>query len=165
MVRRGLKPAFSWTRTQCGPPLPLVLRETTMAIPLSVALRPLLFSVVLVSGPVLLQAQSAPATPSAEGDAAVTLTAQERARYVGTYEVETSDGLMAIHVYEEGDRLMARPEHEEEPSALIPLGEHRFRPVLADQAVITFAVENDRATSFTIVFPDERGTMVAQRRQ
>ncbi|HEX6926843.1 MAG TPA: hypothetical protein VF167_15580 [Longimicrobiaceae bacterium] len=135
-----------------------------MAIPLSGVLRPVVFSVVLVAGPALLEAQSTPTAPSAEADTAVALTAEERARYVGTYEVETSDGLMAIHVYEEGDGLMARPEHEEEPSPLIPLGEHRFRPVLADQAVITFAVENDRATSFTIVFPDERGTMVAQRR-
>lgn len=104
-------------------------------------------------------AQQAPAA-----DTPVTLTSAERAQYVGVYELDTPDGVMRINVYEEGDRLMGLPEHDNEPSTLTPLGEHRFRPVLMQEAVLTFSVEEGRAVSFAIEFPDERGTVIAFRR-
>lgn len=107
-------------------------------------------------------AQEAP--PAAAPEQTVTLTAEERARYVGIYDMETPEGAMSIRVYEEGDALLGMPEHEDEPSVLTPLGDHRFRPVLLRDAVLRFVVENDRAISFAIDFPDERGTVMAFRR-
>jgi len=104
-------------------------------------------------------AQQAPAS-----DAPVTLTSAERAQYVGVYELDTPDGVMRINVYEEGDKLMGLPEHDNEASPLTPLGEHRFRPALMQEAVLTFSVDEGRAVSFAIAFPDERGTMIAFRR-
>jgi hypothetical protein len=117
----------------------------------------LLFATAAIAG-----AQQAPADPSAA--AVAPLTQAERARYVGVYDAETPDGVMPIHIYEEGERLMGRPEHEDEPSPLTYLGEHRFVPDLMQEAILTFTIEGDRATRFTIAFPDERGTMVATRR-
>jgi hypothetical protein len=124
--------------------------------------RPLIAVSLLLGAATAAEAQNAPAAPSA--DATVTLTPAERARYVGVYEMETPEGTMAIHIYEEGEKLMGRPEHEDEPSVLTPLGEHRFRPVLMAEAVIRFTIENDRALNFAIDFPDERGTVLAFRR-
>lgn len=124
--------------------------------------RPLLLAALLSSGATVAWAQEGPAAGSET--AAIALDQEERARYVGVYEAETPDGILLIHVYEGDDRLMARPDHEDEPSGLIPLGEHRFRPVMASEAVITFALENGRASQFTIVFPDERGALTAHRR-
>jgi len=94
--------------------------------------------------------------------APVALTAEQRAQYVGIYEAPTDNGPLRIHIYEEGERLMGRPDGDD-PSALVPAGEHRFRPEMANDAVVTFTIENGRATRFAIVFPDERGTVVAVR--
>ena len=124
-------------------------------------LRPLLGAALLCSAATLADAQQAPAP--AAGEATVKLTQEERARYVGVYEAPTPDGPLRIHVYEQGERLMGRPENDDEPSPLTPLGEHRFRPDMASEAVITFTLEEGRVTRFTIVFPDERGTIVAVR--
>lgn len=134
----------------------------TMSTTRDALIRPLLLLALLLAAPVAASAQESPATVPA--DTSATLSAEERALYIGTYEVETPDGPMAIRIYEDGDRLMGLPEDEDEPSALVPLGDHRFEPVLAEGAVMTFVVENDRAVNFTITFPDERGTMSATRR-
>ena len=104
-------------------------------------------------------AQQVPAPAAA---APVALTAEQRAQYVGVYEAPTDNGALRIHIYEQGERLMGRPDGDD-PSPLVPAGEHRFRPEMANDAVVTFTVENGRATSFAIVFPDERGTIVAVR--
>ena len=125
-------------------------------------LRPLLGAALLCSAATMAGAQQAPAP--AAGEATVKLTQEERVRYVGVYEASTPDGPLRIHVYEEGVRVLGRPENDDQPSPLIPLGEHRFRPEMAGGAVITFTLEEGRVTRFTIVFPDERGTVVAVRR-
>lgn len=125
--------------------------------------RPFLVLSLLLGAATAASAQTAP-PPAPSAEATVTLTAEERARYVGVYEVETPEGTMAIHIFEEGDQLMGRPENEDEPSVLTPLGEHRFRPVMAREALIRFSVEDDQAINFSIAFPDERGTMMAFRR-
>lgn len=121
------------------------------------------FSTALLLGAAGAASAQEPA-PAAATEQTVTLTAPERARYVGVYDMETPEGKMSIRVYEEGDALLGMPEHEDEPSVLTPLGDHRFRPVLMQEAVLRFVVENDRAISFAIDFPDERGTMMAFRR-
>jgi len=127
--------------------------------------RTLLFS---LSAALLLAGGAAPASaqqsPAAAAEQTVTLTAADRARYVGAYELETPDGMMVIRIFEQGEALMGQPEHEDEPSVLTPLGDPRFRPVLMSEAVLRFTVENDRATAFAIDFPDERGTVMAFRR-
>ena len=105
--------------------------------------------------------EPAAAAPTA---APVALTDADRAQYVGVFEADTPDGAMSIQIYQADGRLMGRPEHEDEPSPLTPLGNHRFRPDLLEEAVITFTVENGRATKFAIAFPDERGTLIAIRK-
>ena len=63
--------------------------------------RPLLALSLLLGAATVASAQESAATaPAAE--ATVTLTAEERARYVGIYEVETPEGTMAIHIFEQG---------------------------------------------------------------
>ena len=133
-----------------------------MRTPSTRFLRPLLAAALLLTAAAAADAQQAPAPAASE--ATVKLTADQRARYVGVYEATTPDGPLRIHVYEDGERLMGRPENDDQPSPLTPLGEHRFRPDLASEAVITFALEEGKVTRFTIVFPDERGTVVAVRR-
>lgn len=125
--------------------------------------RPLLALSLVFGAASVASAQDASA-PAPTAEATVTLTADERAVYVGVYEVTTPEGTLAIHIFEEGEQLMGRPENEDEPSPLTPLGEHRFRPVMAQEALLRFTVENDRAINFAIDFPDERGTMLAFRR-
>lgn len=126
-------------------------------------IRPLL-ALSLVFGAASVAAAQNGSAPAPTAEAAVTLTAAERAVYVGVYELATPEGNLAIHIFEDGDRLMGRPDNEEEPSPLTPLGDHRFRPVLMQEALLRFTVENDRAINFAIDFPDERGTMLAFRR-
>ena len=124
--------------------------------------RPLLALGLLTGAAGMSFAQEAPAP--AEAQATVTLTAAERERYVGVYELESPDGVLAIHVFVDGENLMGRPENADEPSVLTPLGEHRFRPVLEPTAVVRFTLEGDRAINMAIEFADERGTMLAFRK-
>lgn len=122
---------------------------------------PLLVTLFICSTAVSASAQL---PPSAEVAEVAPLTETERARYIGVYEIEGPDDVMQIRIYETGDRLMALPDANDEPSPLTPLGNHRFRPDLRSEVVVTFTVEGDRATAFSVVFPDERGTVVAIRK-
>ncbi len=124
--------------------------------------RPLLALGLLVGAAGVTTAQQAPAPATAEQT--VTLTAGERERYVGVYELETPEGVMAINVFVDGENLMGQPQSADDPSILTPLGEHRFRPVLEPAAIIRFTLENDRAINMAIEFSDERGTMMAFRK-
>lgn len=122
---------------------------------------PLLATLFICSTAVIANAQ---VSPPAAAEEAAPLSETERARYLGVYEIETPDHVMQVRIYEAGDRLMALPDDDDEPSHMTPLGNHRFRPDLMSEVVVTFAVDGDRATSFSIVFPDERGTVVAIRK-
>jgi hypothetical protein len=124
--------------------------------------RPLVAAALLSTAASVASAQQAPTQSTTPTD--VTLGQEERARYVGVYETETPEGVMKIHIFEDGERLMGRPENETEPSPLTPLGDHRFRPELATELVLTFTVENNRASHFALTFPDDRGTLMAYRR-
>lgn len=125
-------------------------------------LRPLLTTALVVVSATTVRAQQVPADTADE--APVTLTAEERARYVATYEMSTPEGPFTVTVSEQGDRLMALPQSDADPTQLIPLGEHRFRPEAMPAALVTFAVDGDRAINFTIDFNDERGTVMAFRK-
>lgn len=120
-----------------------------------------LFGAALLLTAASAAAAQQPQTPQATAQPPA-LTQEQRALYVGVYETATPDGPMRIHIYEEGERLMGRPDGDD-PSPLLPAGEHRFRPEMAYDALVTFTIENGRASRFTIVFPDERGTMTAVR--
>jgi hypothetical protein len=132
-----------------------------MRYPSARFLRPLLALALLVSAATVVEAQQA--NPATSSGASLTLTPEQRAVYVGVYAFSTPEGPRRLEVYESGDRLMGRPDGDDEPSPLTPVGEHRFRPEVAREAVVTFTVEDGRATRLTIVFPDERGTVVASR--
>ncbi len=75
-------------------------------------------------------------------------TAEERARYVGNYDI--SGVKLQVRIFEENDRLMARPVGQR-AFPLFRKGEHRFHaPASLGVVVFDFAVENGRATGFAL---------------
>jgi D-alanyl-D-alanine carboxypeptidase len=91
---------------------------------------------------------TAASSPSSSATPA-TLTAADRARYVGAYEVVVPNGRIVIRIVEKDGRLMAEPEGQA-ASALVAQGDHVFVPE-ADSAIrIAFTVEGERATKLAI---------------
>ncbi|NIM50622.1 MAG: hypothetical protein GTN62_09860 [Gemmatimonadales bacterium] len=75
----------------------------------------------------------------------VSLSAEERARYVGTYDL----GQMQVRIYEEGESLMAQATGQP-ATKLDYMGDHVF-VVSADTNIrLTFEVEGDRAVAFVL---------------
>ena len=76
------------------------------------------------------------------------LTAAQRQAFVGTYAVTLPYGEQrTLRVFEEDGVLKGQP-NDNEPRRLLYQGDNVFRPEGAD-FVLTFVVENGRATKFT----------------
>ena len=114
--------------------------------------------------PVVAHAQagtSAPAEASAPKD--LPLTAAERQQYVGTYLVSAPDGsgqTMPFRVYEEKGALYGQPQGGEAKRILYQ-GQNQFRPEGEGGSVVTFTVQDGKATRFSVTTP--HGTLQAVR--
>jgi CubicO group peptidase (beta-lactamase class C family) len=90
-----------------------------------------------------------PAAPAAPGSGAVTLAAEERARYVGTYLLSADGRQLELKIFDQGGQLMGEPAGQT-PSPLRPQGNHVFIPELDDDLRLVFTVQDGRATSVTL---------------
>ena len=82
---------------------------------------------------------------------AVQLSAAERARYVGHYELAMPDGTtLAVDVRDGGNGLTVSPAGQSR-QPLIPYGNHVFGVAVDPSIRFTFAVTGDRATGFTLL--------------
>jgi len=81
--------------------------------------------------------------------AVVTLTAADRARYVGSYALALPDRTLGIRVFEQDGRLMAEAEGQG-ANALTPQGDHAFGAAFDPSLRITFTVDGERATKLTL---------------
>jgi hypothetical protein len=99
-------------------------------------------------------AQAAPATPAAPAPAPAPLTAEERARYVGSYEVSMGDNTDLLVVYEENGNLFAQPPGMSRPSQLNRKSGDVFEPAVAPGATFTFSVADGKVTGFVLAMPD-----------
>ncbi|HEX9108457.1 MAG TPA: serine hydrolase domain-containing protein [Longimicrobiales bacterium] len=88
--------------------------------------------------------------PLDKGLVRVSLTAEQRRPYAGRYELHTPDGqVMVITVIAGANALMAQGEGQ--PAfELIPLGGHVFGAQMDPSMRVTFALENGKATGFTL---------------
>jgi hypothetical protein len=84
-------------------------------------------------------------------DSVVSLTAAERAVYVGTWAFTiTNWGTLVVHVAEENGRLMVWAEGKEaQKLPLIPLGNHVFGSAGDEKFRLKFTVEGGRVTRVT----------------
>ena len=127
---------------------------------LSARLTPAAFALALAFVlPAAARAQAAPApSPAAAASAAkeVALPAADRARYVGTYLVSvpgTDRAPLPFRVFEAQGSLMGQPEGGQ-PARLLYQGGHVFRPEPMPEAALTFTVEGERATRFSVATPE-----------
>ena len=89
-----------------------------------------------------------PSAP-AEAPSQPALTAEQREPYLGSYAITTPEGeRITFRVYEENGALKGQP-GAQEPLQLVHQGGDIFRTEGQYQYVVTFVVENGRATSFT----------------
>jgi CubicO group peptidase (beta-lactamase class C family) len=81
----------------------------------------------------------------------VSLTAAERARYAGRYEIHLPDGkLLPVTITAGEDALMIQPKGQP-ATELIPIGDHVFRADFDATLRVTFHLEGDHATGFTLL--------------
>ena len=73
------------------------------------------------------------------------LTAGERTRYVGTYDL----GLVQVRVYETGERLVLQPVGQV-PARLLFQGDDTFLADVGDGVRVEFRVEGRQATGLTL---------------
>jgi len=93
----------------------------------------------------------------------VALTAAERARYVGEYDVEMPGGTRRLSVTEDDGLLFARLDvGGGSPFELLPYGDHTFGVPISDAIKIVFVVEGNRATGLT--FRQGPGSFPGKRR-
>lgn len=90
----------------------------------------------------------------------VTLTGEERARYLGTYRISTPGGApLVMHIRESGHGLVAQAEGPGQGTVpLIAHGDHTFGADFDRTLKLTFTVEKGRATKLTL----EQGGAVMQ---
>jgi hypothetical protein len=87
------------------------------------------------------------------------LTEPDRQRYIGVYTVKPdgpSPRSMRLRIFEEKSVLMGQMD-ENVPTPMLYQGNHAFRPEAAQVFVVTFNLENGRATAVSMVSPE--GTM------
>ncbi|MGE0553317.1 MAG: serine hydrolase, partial [Gemmatimonadales bacterium] len=81
----------------------------------------------------------------------VALSAAERARYVGEYDIEMPGGARRFSVTEDEGLLFGKlGVGGGAPFELLPYGNHAFGMPLSDAIRIVFTVEGDRATGLTL---------------
>ncbi len=96
-------------------------------------------------------ARAALGVPLEKAPARVSLTAEQRRVYAGSYALQLPGGrTMRFRVVAGASALMAEPEGQP-ASELIPLGNHVFTAEFDPTLRVTCAVENGRATGFTLV--------------
>jgi hypothetical protein len=96
------------------------------------------------------------------------LTAAQRQAFVGTYSLKATSGSplppdasMSFRVVEENGVLMGKPGDQEAARRLLYQGDNVFRPEGVPDFILTFVIENGRATKFTA--RKEDGVMVGVR--
>lgn len=102
-----------------------------------------------------------PPTPG-QGPTAVSLTAAERARYVGEYRLAMPGGerTLDVRIADEGERLVAYPAGQS-PKPLTALGGNTFADSTDPDVRVRFVLENGRATK--MLFTQAGQTMEAAR--
>jgi hypothetical protein len=93
-----------------------------------------------------------PAEQKAEQKAAVRdlpLTAEEMARYEGTYTLQLGPQTLDIRVFVQDGRLMSQATGQS-AFGLRAQGDHAFIPTFSDEVRLVFTVENGRATGVTL---------------
>ncbi|MBW3627944.1 MAG: hypothetical protein KY464_01485 [Gemmatimonadetes bacterium] len=119
--------------------LPLACTALTAAIFVSCAPAAVESPVGAAANPIA--AAAAPIQPA--------LTAAQREPYLGSYSITTPEGeRITFRVFEENGMLKGQPAAQE-ALQLIHQGGDTFRTEGQYQYVVTFAIENNRATSFT----------------
>lgn len=113
-----------------------------------------LFGFAALAGAGSASAQTTPA-PAPAAPAPAPLTAEERARYIGNYDVELDGNRDVLVIYEENGNLIAQPPGMSRPSQLNRKEGHVFEPVVAPGATFTFKVDaQGKVTGFALVMPD-----------
>jgi D-alanyl-D-alanine carboxypeptidase len=79
----------------------------------------------------------------------VTLTAAERAQYVGSYAVQLPGRVLPMRIFEQGDKLISQAEGQG-PIELIPYGNHTFGAAFDPSVRLIFAIDGGRAAKFTL---------------
>ena len=95
---------------------------------------------------------TAPAAPAAAAPAP--LTAEERARYLGSYQVEMDGAVDSLIIVEENGNLIAQPPGMSRPSQLNRVNGDVFEPVVAPGATFTFTVAEGKVTGFVLEMPN-----------
>jgi hypothetical protein len=107
---------------------------------------------LFVPAPAAGQAPSRDTTAAAAPVKDLPLTAAQRQAFVGTYSVTLPFGEQtSLRIFEENGALKGQPENDpnsQEGRRLLYQGDNVFRPEGAD-FVLTFVLENGRATKFT----------------
>ena len=106
---------------------------------------------------------SAPAGAEASAPKDLPLTAAERQQFVGTYLISMPGGegrSMPFRVYEEKGALYGQPQGGEAKRILYQ-GQNQFRPEREGGAVLTFTVQDGKATRFSVNTP--QGVLKAVR--
>ena len=95
-------------------------------------------------------------------DQPVTLSAAQRAVYVGTYTfrftVESQPRTLTVHIAEDSARLLVWAEGKPK-SVLVPFGNHVFGLKENARLRLTFTVDSGRVTRALLVEPDENGNL------
>jgi len=118
----------------------------------------LVFS-LFVATPTALHAQTSPAVPAASESPTVKdlpLAPEERERFVGLYSVTAADAEkppLSLRLFVQEDRLMGAL-NGNDPTRMLYQGNNVFRPEAAVVFVLTFTVEDNRATRLSIMSPD-----------
>ncbi|MEZ4587542.1 MAG: serine hydrolase domain-containing protein [Gemmatimonadales bacterium] len=108
-------------------------------------------------------ARAALGLPLAQPPKRVALSAAERARYVGEYDIEMPGAARRFSVTEDDGLLFGKLEIGGGTSfELLPYGNHTFGMPLTDAIRIVFTVEGDRATGLT--FKQGGGSFPGKRR-
>ena len=93
------------------------------------------------------------------------LSPGERQQYVGTYDVTLPGGMQTtLHVLEKDGVLQAHPDNQDATLRLLYQGDNVFFVENAPNFVLSFSVENGRATRFTVRKEDGEGTGVRVER-
>jgi hypothetical protein len=91
----------------------------------------------------------------------LTLTAEQRQAYIGTYSTELPTGeTVTVRIFEEKGALRLRSSDADESRRLLNQGEHVFLAENTPGFMFTFVVVNNRATTFTLHRADGHLTAV-----
>lgn len=108
-------------------------------------------------------ARTALGIPLLQPPARITLSAAERARYVGDYDLALPGGARVFHVTEKDDALFGKLEGPGQGNfELVPYPNHTFGTDVDPDIRLVFTVENGKANGFTL--QQGGGTMKAVRK-